>query len=181
MMELGNELGFGCQAPQFAPPKRTSFPRKRESLGPAMGPRFRGDDEVCCSYLYGWVADLRSVGARELEKTQNRGNEAKKSLKTKEVWFYEVRERTQNEASLSVKCADRAPKVGLPGTRWGEERFTIRDKKSTTPSPSLTRRGIVAPTNHVPPAAIGCLSPTADCPLPTALSLYARYSFIMLT
>ena len=25
-----------------------------------------------------------------------------------------------------------------------------------------------------------CLLPTADCPLPTAFSLYARYSFIML-
>jgi len=48
----------------------------------------------------------------------------------------------------------------------------IGDKKSTTPGPSLTRRGIIGPTNHEPSAA--------DCPLPTAFSRYARYSFIML-
>jgi len=45
--EPKNGLGFECQVPHFAPPRRTSFPRKRESIGPAMGPRFRGDDEIC--------------------------------------------------------------------------------------------------------------------------------------
>jgi hypothetical protein len=73
------------------------------------------------------------------------------------------------------------PKSRLsPVTAGAGSRCAVRDKKSTTPTPSLTGRGIISPTNHATPVAVGCLPPTADCPLPTAFSLYARYSFIML-
>jgi len=99
-------------------------------------------------------------------------------LKTKEVGFSKVRKRTQDEASY--ECQTRRLSAKSRPSGWREGRSAIGDKKSTTPGPSFTRRGIIGPTNHVPPVAVGCLPPTADCPLPTAFSLYARYSFIML-
>jgi hypothetical protein len=37
-------------------------------------------------------------------KTQNRGNEAKKLLKRKEITFHRRAKRTQNEAALSAEC-----------------------------------------------------------------------------
>jgi hypothetical protein len=65
------------------------------------------------------------------------------------------------------------PKSGLSPIAVGAgSRCAVRDKKSTTPRPSFTRRGIIGPTNHVPPPAFRRL--------PTAFSRYARYSFIML-
>jgi hypothetical protein len=51
-----------CGGRTFWPPpvvpallKVTSFPRKRESIGPTMGPRFRGDDDADLHFL-GWAA-----------------------------------------------------------------------------------------------------------------------------
>jgi hypothetical protein len=58
-----------------------------------------------------------------------------------------------------------------------EEAPVIRDKKSTTPGPLLSKEG----NNQSDKArSADCLPPTAYCQLSTAFSRYARYSFIML-
>jgi hypothetical protein len=46
-----SELQILC----FALLKIASFPRKRESIGLTMGPRFRGDDNADFDFL-GWAA-----------------------------------------------------------------------------------------------------------------------------
>jgi len=51
-------------------------------------PAFAGTTRFVALNLYGRPADLRSVGTRDLEKTQNRGNEPKKLLKRKEITFH---------------------------------------------------------------------------------------------
>jgi len=51
-------------------------------------------------------------------KTQNRGNEAKKSLKTKELDFYKVRKRTQNKHDFEPQLHVFDAKRGRSANSW---------------------------------------------------------------
>ena len=53
---------------RFALSKITSFPRKRESTGLAMGPRFRGDDDADF-HSFGWAAGPRVLGVTDFRET----------------------------------------------------------------------------------------------------------------
>ena len=55
------------------------------------------------------------LGMREQKETQNRGNEAKKSLKIKDVTFCRVQKRTQNEPGIACQIPDWTPEVSLAG------------------------------------------------------------------
>jgi hypothetical protein len=49
---------------------------------------------------------LASLGMTPRRKTQNRGNEAKKLLKTKDITFCNVQDEPKTKPILSVQCAD---------------------------------------------------------------------------
>ena len=53
------------------PPNITSFPRKRESIGPTMGPRFRGDDDDfrCLGWATGLWKLLRMAATGVCQRT----------------------------------------------------------------------------------------------------------------
>ena len=59
------------EIPRFALSKITSFPRKRESIGLTMGPRFRGDDNADF-HSYGWAAGPWALGMTARSKFSHR-------------------------------------------------------------------------------------------------------------